>query len=125
MVAAGPDAGQDRGLGPRVVRRGYGYADPSSGHRHARSVAHGSSAPYSSAEPPPPGWRGRRPIDVAELPESAAQLGEHGLIDRVVLVDPGSPVTGPWLREFLGPRWVEGDFARQDFPLVTEFSHAS
>src|SRR5439155_4717549 len=58
MVAAGPDAGQDGGLGPRAVRRGYGYADPSSGHRHARSVAHESSAADSSAEPPPPGWRG-------------------------------------------------------------------
>src|SRR5438093_13348550 len=87
MVAAEQDAGRDRGLGPRAVRRRYGYADPSSGHRHARSVAHGSSAPYSSAEPPPPGWRGRRPIDVAEPAEPAAQLRQHGLIDRVVLGD--------------------------------------
>jgi uncharacterized membrane protein len=46
-------------------------------------------------------------------------------VDRVVLVDPGSPVIRPWLREFLGPRWVERDFDRQDFPLVTEFSRTS
>src|SRR2546425_10093542 len=92
MVAAGPDAGQDRGLGPRVVRRGYGYADPSSGHQHARSVAHGSSAADSSAEPPPPGWRRRRPIDVAEPAEPAAPLRPHGLIDRVV-VGEGARVT--------------------------------
>ena len=73
------------GLGARAVRRGYDYADSWSGHEHAGSVAHQSSAPDGSAEPPSPGWRRRRPIDVAELPESAAQLGQHGLIDRVVL----------------------------------------
>jgi len=42
--------------------------------------------------------------------------------DRVVLVEPGSAATTPWVSEFLGPGWTEHDLHTRDLPFVTEFS---
>ena len=45
--------------------------------------------------------------------------------DRVVLVTPGSPVTAPWLDEFLGEGWTHRDLPTGDLPVVTEFSRTA
>jgi 4-amino-4-deoxy-L-arabinose transferase-like glycosyltransferase len=94
------------------------YADP---ERRSFLLAPVSFYPIPGHIVPLPANIDSSTQDFVRQEVAAALLG----VDRVVLVDPGSPVARPWLREFLGPQWVERDFSSQDFPFVTEFSRAS